>query len=114
MGYAVSVYPSEPASAPTLDDLADNPLWVVWRNDRTETGSLRKTPYTPTGSRAAAGKPDTWATRERAEKAAKRLVNGTGGGIGLMFDALPDNPELWLGGVDLDTCRDAWMTINLV
>jgi hypothetical protein len=84
--------------------LAASLRWVTWRNEP-RGGKLTKVPYSPgTGCKAKADTPATWSTRVAAEQAVPRLVNGTGGGIGLQLGDIGRGVSI--GGVDLDTCRD--------
>jgi hypothetical protein len=97
--------PTSPNRGLSLSALADYPRWVTWRNEP-RAGQPTKVPYSPgTDRKAKADDPGTWATRRKAEAAIPRLVNGTGGGIGLELGDLGDG--LALGGIDLDTCRSA-------
>jgi Uncharacterized conserved protein len=91
-------------SAITLTSLAPLPLWVNWRHEA-RGEKLTKIPLNPNGSgeRAKADNPQTWATRDRAEASMPRLINGSGGGIGI--EMAPIGGGLHLGGIDLDTCR---------
>lgn len=59
---------------------------------------------------AKADDPRTWGTRAQAEARAKKIVNGTGGGIGLELGETGGG--FALGGVDLDTCRASDGTIE--
>jgi Virulence-associated protein E len=86
-----------------LTALAEHVRWVTWRNEL-RNGKATKVPYSPrNGQRAKADDPTTWATRAEAEAAVPRLVNGSGGGIGLELGVIGD--DLAIGGIDLDTCR---------
>ena len=86
----------------TLDSLQ---RWVAWRNEM-HRGKLRKVPYDPaTGSRAASDNPTTWGSKGDAQAMASRILNGAGGGIGIMLGDL-GNGRGAIGGIDLDTCRD--------
>lgn len=80
--------------------------WVAWRNEpRNDSGKLTKVPYAPSsGQRAKSDDPNTWGSRFEAEALAGRIVNGQGGGIGIMLGDLGDGTSLV--GVDLDTCRN--------
>jgi predicted P-loop ATPase len=73
--------------------LAEHVRWVTWRSE------LRN------DRKAKADDPTTWGTRAEAEAAVPRLVNGSGGGIGLQLGVLGDGRAI--GGIDLDTCRAA-------
>ncbi len=97
----------DPILPMTLADLAALPRWVAWQ---TEQGKGRKkptkVPYSPGGGKAHADKPETWGTRDAAEKRAGRLAKPFGiGGVGVELGIL-DGVRV-LAGVDLDTCRDA-------
>jgi hypothetical protein len=92
-----------PGSAGVFDCLAEDQRWVVWRNED-RGGRQAKVPYSPAGGRAKADDPATWGTRAEAEAAARRLVNGHGGGIGIELGEL--GADTWLAGIDLDTCVD--------
>ena len=85
----------------SLDALADEARWVAWRNeprgDRTT-----KVPYAPNGKRAKADDPTTWGTRDEAKQCAEKLVDGQGGGIGIELGDL--GTDLFLAGIDLDSC----------
>lgn len=98
--------PTEEGDAGTelaLTALAVHARWVTWRNEL-RNGKATKVPYSPrTGQRAKADDPATWGTRAEAEAAVPRVVNGTGGGIGLQLGVLGDGRAI--GGIDLDTCR---------
>jgi putative DNA primase/helicase len=86
-----------------FETLGDEPRWVVWRNE--ERGSkLTKVPYSPWGGRAKADDPRSWGTRAAAEASAEQLVNGKGGGIGIELGDL--GGDVFLGGLDLDSCID--------
>ena len=86
-----------------LATLAEHARWVTWRNELRD-GKPTKVPYSPrNGHKAKADDPATWGTRTEAEAAVPRLVNGSGGGIGLQLGVLGDGRAI--GGIDLDTCR---------
>jgi hypothetical protein len=85
-----------------FDQLADQPRWVAWRNER-RGDRTTKVPHSPAGGLAKANDPRTWGTRSEAEARARNLVNGEGGGIGIELGDLGDGTSL--GGIDLDTCR---------
>jgi predicted P-loop ATPase len=89
----------------TLFDLADLPRWVAWQTEEPEGRKATKVPYAPGGRRKAeADDPSTWGLRHEAE--ATRLPMPIGqGGIGLELGDLGDGRAV--GGIDLDTCRDA-------
>ena len=94
-----------------LGDLALRPIWIAWRlePDTDPAKPERKVPYAATGT--GAGKvndPKTWGTRAQAEaRAAKLLQSGRKGGVGIVLGTMPGDPQARIGGIDLDTCRDA-------
>jgi hypothetical protein len=85
-----------------LDPFADMPRWVAWRNE-TRNGKATKVPYAPQGGRAKADDPRTWGTRGNAERRARQIANGNGGGVGIMLGDLGDSSSA-LGGIELDSC----------
>ena len=85
-----------------FDPFVATARWVCWRLER-RRGTLAKVPYCPTGGLAKADDPRTWDTRAAAEARAVTLVNGSGGGVGIVLGDLGDGTSL--GGIDLDTCR---------
>jgi hypothetical protein len=94
----------------TLDTLALLACWVAWQTQVRKPGDKKtKLPYAPLGpdsKKARANDPTTWGARAQAEARAARLPKPCGtGGIGLEFMPLPDGRNV--GGVDLDTCRNA-------
>ena len=87
-------------------DLGDLDRWVAWRNEkRGPEGKPTKVPYGTSDRRARADVSATWISRHQAEAAAKRLVNGAGGGIGIELGDL--GHDVYLAGIDLDTCLDS-------
>jgi hypothetical protein len=86
-----------------FDKLADEPRWVSWRNEP-RGNKLAKVPYGTGGRRAKADDPATWITRAEATDLARRIVNGLGGGVGLVFGDHGGN--LYLSGGDIDSCID--------
>jgi hypothetical protein len=89
----------------TLADLADEMLWVAWRNEpcANDPTKFTKVPWSPfKRGRAKANDPHTWGRRVSAESRAKELVNGGGGGIGIELADLDDGTSLC--GVNLDAC----------
>jgi putative DNA primase/helicase len=88
--------------ARALDSLAGEPRWVAWRNEQ-RGKKTTKVPYAAHGfGKAKADDPWTWGTRDNAEEAAARVVNGQGGGIGIELGDLGE--DTFLGGLDLDSC----------
>jgi putative DNA primase/helicase len=81
-----------------LDLFATERLWVAWVEE-CRGQKPTKTPYRSPGQRAKSNAPRTWLTRTAAETLARRIVNGSAGGIGIMLGS-------GRGGVDLDTCYD--------
>jgi hypothetical protein len=78
--------------------------WVAWRNEM-RNGKLTKVPHDPVrGGFARANNPTTWGSKNDAESLARRIVNGAGGGIGIVLGDMGDGRAL--GGVDLDSCRE--------
>jgi putative DNA primase/helicase len=92
-----------------LDALAPETRWVAWRNEL-RGGKLAKVPYAARGGRAKADDPSTWGTRAEAEARAKKLVNGHGGGIGIELGDL--GGDIYLAGIDLDSCLDEDGTVE--
>ena len=89
----------------SLAELNGLPRWVAWRSEN-RNGRATKVPYDPnTGRLAKADDPATWAQKHVAQDRAARIVNGSGGGIGVMLGDLGDGRAI--GGVDCDTCRDS-------
>jgi hypothetical protein len=88
-----------------LDGLADDSRWVAWRNEpRGPQNKLTKVPYGAGDRRAKADDPSTWILRSEATELSNRIVNGRGGGIGIELGDL--GSDLYLAGVDLDSCID--------
>ena len=105
----------EPAMPVTLDSLAALPRWVAWQvqdGKPDAKGTVRKTkvPYAPGGSMAHSDKPRTWGARRACERRAALLPLPYGmGGTGLVLGDMGDGRTL--GGIDLDSCRDAAGTL---
>lgn len=99
--------PPNLAGSVTLATLAPVPRWVAWQTeDRGDGKPPTKVPYAPDGRKARANAPRTWGTRDQAEVQHRRLPKPyQAGGVGLELGGLGNG--LSLGGVDLDTCRDA-------
>jgi primase-polymerase (primpol)-like protein len=74
-----------------LDDLADERIWVAWReeNRRRKDGTKypTKIPYDPRTRRQAEipTNPSTWSTREDAKDRWEQLDDGGRGGIGIVL-----------------------------
>jgi hypothetical protein len=86
-----------------LDTLAALPRWIAWRSE-VRNGKATKVPYAPQGGKAKADDPSTWGTRAEAEAHAARIVNGSGGGVGIQLGDL--GGDTFLAGIDLDSCLD--------
>jgi hypothetical protein len=88
------------ASSPTtLPSLYGEPIWVAWKNEA-RNGRAKKPPYDPkTGRLAASDDRRTWTTYDNAAQWA--ATNRAG--VGVMLCQFGD---LFLAGVDLDSCRD--------
>jgi putative DNA primase/helicase len=84
-----------------LDQHAEEPRWVAWRNER-RGDKLTKVPYCGTDKKAKADDPATWMCRTEADRVAARIVNGLGGGIGYELGDLGN--DLFIAGLDLDSC----------
>jgi putative DNA primase/helicase len=92
----------------TLDDLANEPRWVAWREESPKPGRPpTKVPYQRDGrTRAKNNDPRTWCTRAEAEAALPRLLaGGKAGGVGIILGASALPCGAFLAGLDLDTCR---------
>jgi Protein of unknown function (DUF3987) len=93
----------------TLAALAHLPRWVPWQTMHRDgpDSPVTKVPFNPhSNGKARADDPATWGTRDAAEAHAARLPKPFGmGGVGIEFGDLADNR--CIGGVDLDTCREA-------
>ncbi len=88
-----------------FETLAAERRWLNWRNEkRGNDDRLTKVPYQPSALRAKADDPSTWTTRAAVEAGVPNVVNGLGGGIGIVLGDLGDGSGL--GGIDLDTCRN--------
>ena len=83
-----------------FDDLANSRRWLFWRSE--QRGSKpTKVPYACSGGYAKVDDPSTWATRDEAEAAARRFINGTDGGTGIVLGDVGN--DLHLCGLDLDS-----------
>jgi hypothetical protein len=72
----------------SLSDLIERPQWVAWRNEkRINKGRerLTKVPYAAPGVKAESDNPSMWLPHDRAAAVAEAIVNGLGGGIGIMI-----------------------------
>lgn len=86
----------------SLADLNDRPVWLAWRGEL-KGDLVQKIPYSPHGGMGDTSDPKTWGVRSAAEKVAAKIVNGLGGGGGVVL-GIGCGEGLRLGGVDLDTC----------
>ena len=101
-----------------LDDLADLPSWVAWRQKQRQRrdgeGKPTKILYDPHTGRPARipTEPSTWGTREEAEQRWRRLREGDDevGGVGIVLGDLENGTHLM--GIDLDSCFDNSNTIR--
>jgi hypothetical protein len=85
-----------------LSILADASVWLAWRNEIRD-GKMTKVPYSGIGRKAKSDDPTTWISLEAAAELAPKIINGHGGGIGVVLGI--DCGDAWqLGGIDLDTC----------
>jgi putative DNA primase/helicase len=85
-----------------LVNFINEPQWVAWRNEKRK-GKFTKVPYVAPRLRAEADDSTTWLTHDRAAELAAIIISGSGGGIGIELGSCG---EVWLAGIDLDTCRD--------
>ena len=85
-----------------LTDFVTEPQWVAWRNEDRD-GKPTKVPYVARDRRAEADDRTNWLTHDKAAALAEAIINGGDGGIGI---ELGKCGNVWLAGIDLDTCRD--------
>ena len=85
-----------------LADFVTEPQWVAWRNEDRD-GKQTKVPYVARDRRAEADDRTNWLTHDKAAALAEIIINGGGGGIGI---ELGKCRNVWLAGIDFDTCRD--------
>ena len=83
--------------------LAGTSRWLIWREE-TRGGRPTKVPYAVGGGHASATDPSTWRTRREAEAFARRFLNGSAGGIGIVLGNI--GADTYLCGLDLDSCID--------
>jgi hypothetical protein len=86
----------------TLADLVPFPQWVAWRNEK-RGDDVTKVPYVSATRQAKSDDPTGWLPHDAAVPVRDSIMNGAGGGVGIMLGPCGD---LWLAGIDLDTCRD--------
>jgi predicted P-loop ATPase len=92
---------------PTLAALAAVPRWVAWQAE-TRGGKPTKVLKNPATARNADSKdPATWGTREAAEACCPQLRHDPRG-VGIV---LGNHFGVAIGGIDLDSCRDAAGTL---
>ena len=84
-----------------LNAFAHDQRHVAWRTEM-RGGKPTKVPYGRDGHRAKTDDPATWLTRVEAQQTAARIVNGCDGGTGIVLGDL--GTDLYLGGLDLDSC----------
>lgn len=103
----MNAMPPFPPAPDTLAGFAELPRWVAWQTELRPNGKAStKVPYAPDGRKAKANAPRTWGLRDIAEERAALLPKPYGlGGIGIELGTMDDGRSL--GGIDLDTCRDA-------
>src|SRR5262249_20654846 len=91
----------------SLLDFSERPVWLAWRYElRDQDGEPTKVPYDPkNGRRGKSNDSATWGTLPVAKQRAKQIINGLGGGVGIVLGVDRDD-DLRLGGIDLDTCRN--------
>jgi P4 family phage/plasmid primase-like protien len=90
-------------------DLAGD-RWIWWREEkRGPKGKATKVPYSPKpkGGPGKSDDPATWGDRAAAQECARRRLNGSAGGTGIMLGAL--DADRYLAGIDLDSCLDDGM-----
>jgi hypothetical protein len=85
-----------------LPSLAAEHRWVAWRPEDRK-GKPTKVPYGRHGRRAETDNPATWLSQTEAEQRAQNLINGSGGGVGIVLGECGD---VYLAGIDLDSCID--------
>ncbi len=97
-------------TGPTLTDLSERRLWHPWRIEmkagKDGREKPRKVPYAINGGPGSSTDPTRWGTRAEAEAARKLLKDGRESGVGIVLGH-PMDDECCIGGIDLDTCRDA-------
>jgi hypothetical protein len=92
-------------------------VWVAWRNEirASKSGETQttKVPYSGIGKLAKSDDSATWVDLETAAELAPKIINGLGGGIGVILGI--DCGDGWrLGGIDLDTCMTAVKTGDVI
>jgi putative DNA primase/helicase len=84
---------------------------VAWREDLNERGQKQKVPYSPShqGKKAKSNDRSTWASRSVADQSFRRLkvLPGHMGGVGIELGTIDGEPDLMIGGIDLDSCLNA-------
>jgi putative DNA primase/helicase len=93
----------------TLTSLVNEPIWLAWRGEPVGDGKINKVPYWDSGVKIVGAKstdPKTWTSRARASLTLEKLDKSCEHyGVGVVLTKLAEK-ELWLVGVDLDTCVD--------
>jgi primase-polymerase (primpol)-like protein len=91
----------------TLTSLVDERIWLAWRGEPVGDGKINKVPYWDSGAKIVGAKstdPRTWTTRAQATLTVEKLDKPCEQfGVGVVLSKLAEK-ELWLCGVDLDTC----------
>ncbi len=96
---------TDECSVGDLSAYKDISIWHPWANrlDK-KTGRLRKLPFDVHSNGAGdVSDPRKWGTLAEAQACNRRIDKPQGGGIGIV---LGDHGNFWLGGIDLDSCRD--------
>jgi putative DNA primase/helicase len=88
----------------TLSDLAEEKVWIAWKEQPNKQGKLTKIPKDPaTGDNAKVpSDPTTYGTLDDAIKC-RKTMNGKGG-VGVVLGAIGNGRHLV--GIDLDSCRE--------
>lgn len=88
-----------------FDPFKTDRRYLAWRNEvirQKDSERVTKVPYGRGGHHAKSNKPETWIVRHEAEALAQRIINGRGGGIGIVLGDI--GHDLHLAGLDLDSC----------
>ena len=85
----------------TLSDLATEPRWLSWHGE-VRGDKVTKVPYVTPKRKASSTDPLTWRDRARAEACATLIINGHGGGVGIVLGDV--GADLHLCGLDLNSC----------
>ena len=93
--------PDDGAEMIALDDLAEVARWVAWRNEARRR-QADESAVVAAWRHGKGRRSVDMGTRAEAADLARRIVNGQGGGIGIELGDI--GADLFLAGVDLDTC----------